>query len=178
MRCRMLIPGKKFQTMETKLMRTNQSQTTILIGLLALFLCLILKAMIKKYKLQTKIEIFLILSLRQSLFCRSQLVKVLKMLRWKLQNLIRPSCLKNIRIVQVDRTKYQDFLIKEICWRNLKILPVLNKIFFFLGFSLCILTANSQGTYDLFKSFETEARLISSDQLGNFYLVVKNDIYK
>ena len=36
----------------------------------------------------------------------------------------------------------------------------------------------SQGTYKLIKEFDTEARLISVDQLGNFYLVVKNNIIK
>ncbi len=36
----------------------------------------------------------------------------------------------------------------------------------------------AQGNYQLIKSFESEARLISVDQLGNFYLVVKNNIIK
>jgi hypothetical protein len=36
----------------------------------------------------------------------------------------------------------------------------------------------AQGNYSLFKSINTEARLISGDQLGNVYLVVNNSVYK
>ena len=36
----------------------------------------------------------------------------------------------------------------------------------------------AQGEYKLIESFESKARLISVDQLGNFYVVVKNDIIK
>lgn len=39
-------------------------------------------------------------------------------------------------------------------------------------------TSFAQGDYKLVDSFESKARLISVDQLGNFYLVVKNDIFK
>ena len=37
---------------------------------------------------------------------------------------------------------------------------------------------HAQGKYTLIKDFDTEARLISMDQLGNFYLVVKNNVIK
>ena len=36
----------------------------------------------------------------------------------------------------------------------------------------------SQGKYVLYQSIENDARLISADQLGNIYVVVKNNIYK
>ncbi len=36
----------------------------------------------------------------------------------------------------------------------------------------------SQGEYRLIESFESEARLITGDQLGNFYLVEKNNVIK
>jgi len=45
-------------------------------------------------------------------------------------------------------------------------------------FTLAITTGNAQGDYYLIKSIKSEARLISIDQLGNVYLVVKNNIIK
>lgn len=37
---------------------------------------------------------------------------------------------------------------------------------------------HAQESYSLFKTIDAEARLISTDQLGNVYLVIKNDVYK
>ena len=53
-----------------------------------------------------------------------------------------------------------------------------NKLIIFILFTAISIIATAQENYSLFKTIETEARLISSDQLGNVYLVVKNNIYK
>jgi hypothetical protein len=56
-------------------------------------------------------------------------------------------------------------------------LPIISKIlsiFLLLTFS----AIKAQENYQLVRSFNSEARMISVDQLGNFYLVVKNNIIK
>jgi len=55
---------------------------------------------------------------------------------------------------------------------------VRNKILFFILLFTSSILADAQENYSLFKTIDTEARLISTDQLGNVYLVVKNDVYK
>jgi len=56
-------------------------------------------------------------------------------------------------------------------------LTILSKVLV-ICFILNLSFGFAQGDYKLIKSFESEARLISVDQLGNFYLVVKNNIIK
>ena len=53
-----------------------------------------------------------------------------------------------------------------------------HKIILSILFVFISIVAGAQENYSLFKTINTEARLISSDQLGNVYLVVKNNIYK
>ena len=62
-------------------------------------------------------------------------------------------------------------------WKKSAALPISKYVFFFtiLLFSGQLF---SQGQYQLVNSFDSEARMISVDQLGNFYLVVKNNIIK
>ena len=50
--------------------------------------------------------------------------------------------------------------------------------FLFLLCLVSVLSLHSQGSYHLYKTIDVSARLISDDQLGYVYAVVKNNIYK
>lgn len=65
----------------------------------------------------------------------------------------------------------------ESTWKKLKSLQKFHNLFLIALFLISTLSV-AQGTYKLVKTIPQPARLISVDQLGNFYIVVKNNVIK